>query len=251
MGVCEPGQGGNAAAISNTFMCLGEPPRLSPASARESSAVGSADARRARSEPMRVRRESASRSGDRPENTVQVRHDGARPSGPTSGSKTERVRSIAGRSRRPRCRVAAARLREPYTVVARRYRPQRFEDVVGQDHVVQALAQRDPAEPDRPGLPVLRDARGRQDVDGPDLRQVPELREGADRGAVPDLRHLPGDRAGPGRRRHRDRRCQQQRRRAGARAAAERRRCGPAGRGSRSTTSTKCTCSRPGPSTPC
>ena len=36
MGVCEPGQGGNAAAISNTFMCLGEPPRLSPISARES-----------------------------------------------------------------------------------------------------------------------------------------------------------------------------------------------------------------------
>lgn len=31
MGVCEPGQGGNAAAISNTFMCPGEPPRLSSA----------------------------------------------------------------------------------------------------------------------------------------------------------------------------------------------------------------------------
>ena len=31
MNVCEPGQGGNAAAISNTFMCLGEPPRLSRA----------------------------------------------------------------------------------------------------------------------------------------------------------------------------------------------------------------------------
>ena len=28
---------------------------------------------------------------------------------------------------------------EPYTVIARRYRPQRFEDVVGQDHVVQSL----------------------------------------------------------------------------------------------------------------
>lgn len=28
---------------------------------------------------------------------------------------------------------------QPYTVVARRYRPQRFEDVVGQDHVVRAL----------------------------------------------------------------------------------------------------------------
>ncbi len=30
-------------------------------------------------------------------------------------------------------------VREPYTVVARRYRPQRFEEVVGQDHVVRAL----------------------------------------------------------------------------------------------------------------
>jgi hypothetical protein len=36
MGVCEPGQGGNAAAISNTFMCLGEPPRLSLVPAWES-----------------------------------------------------------------------------------------------------------------------------------------------------------------------------------------------------------------------
>jgi hypothetical protein len=36
MGVCEPGQGGNAAAISNTLMCLGEPPRLSPVPAWES-----------------------------------------------------------------------------------------------------------------------------------------------------------------------------------------------------------------------
>jgi DNA polymerase-3 subunit gamma/tau len=37
--------------------------------------------------------------------------------------------------------VAPAPAGEPggYTVVARRYRPQRFEDVVGQDHVVQAL----------------------------------------------------------------------------------------------------------------
>src|ERR1700729_4301440 len=29
--------------------------------------------------------------------------------------------------------------RESYTVMARRYRPQRFEEVVGQDHVVRAL----------------------------------------------------------------------------------------------------------------
>lgn len=30
MGACEPGQGGNAAAISIAFMCPGEPPRLTP-----------------------------------------------------------------------------------------------------------------------------------------------------------------------------------------------------------------------------
>jgi hypothetical protein len=40
MGVCEPGQGGNAAAISNTFMCLGEPPRLSPTPAKISLRTG-------------------------------------------------------------------------------------------------------------------------------------------------------------------------------------------------------------------
>jgi DNA polymerase-3 subunit gamma/tau len=33
----------------------------------------------------------------------------------------------------------AGKAAPPYTVVARRYRPQRFEDVVGQDHVVRAL----------------------------------------------------------------------------------------------------------------
>jgi DNA polymerase III subunit gamma/tau len=36
-------------------------------------------------------------------------------------------------------RTPARPASEPYTVVARRYRPQRFEDVVGQDHVVRAL----------------------------------------------------------------------------------------------------------------
>ena len=41
-----------------------------------------------------------------------------------------------GDRRRPGSRDAAS---GDYTVVARRYRPQRFEDVVGQDHVVQAL----------------------------------------------------------------------------------------------------------------
>jgi hypothetical protein len=40
MGVCEPGQDGNGAAISITFMCLGEPPRLSPAPASSSAGLG-------------------------------------------------------------------------------------------------------------------------------------------------------------------------------------------------------------------
>jgi len=42
---------------------------------------------------------------------------------------------------RPRGAIASSPEPDPagYTVVARRYRPQRFEDVVGQDHVVQAL----------------------------------------------------------------------------------------------------------------
>ena len=83
-------------------------------------------------------------------------------------------------------------------------------------------AERDPPQSAGPGLPVLRHARRRQDVDGPDLRQVPQLRAGADRDALPGLRHLPGDRRGARRGCDRDRRGQQQRRRAGARAKAER-----------------------------
>src|SRR4051794_33910344 len=52
------------------------------------------------------------------------RLDGARPVARAKGNKEETTPA-----------------EEPggYTVVARRYRPQRFEDVVGQDHVVQAL----------------------------------------------------------------------------------------------------------------
>ena len=57
---------------------------------------------------------------------------------PASGSKNRSSSADPGPEpvgdRRP-VRSAA----EPYTVVARRYRPQRFEDVVGQDHVVRAL----------------------------------------------------------------------------------------------------------------
>ena len=51
MGVCEPGQGGNAAAISNTFMCLGEPPRLSPTPAKGVADRGTAEKSQVHGEP--------------------------------------------------------------------------------------------------------------------------------------------------------------------------------------------------------
>ena len=76
--------------------------------------------------------------------------------------------------------VAASRNATSYTVVARRYRPQRLEDLVGQDHVVfpGSCETGDPDEPDRPGLLVLRWYAGsRQDFDGPDLRKMSQLRE--------------------------------------------------------------------------
>ncbi len=82
--------------------------------------------------------------------------------------------------------------------------------------------ERHPAQPDLPGLSLLRNARRRQDLDGPDLRQVLELRARPHRQPLPDLRHLPGNRRRARCRRHRDRWRQQQRRRAGARAQAAR-----------------------------
>jgi DNA polymerase-3 subunit gamma/tau len=57
---------------------------------------------------------------------------------PTSGSKN-RSSPIDPGPEPVVDRVPARSAAEPYTVVARRYRPQRFEDVVGQDHVVRAL----------------------------------------------------------------------------------------------------------------
>lgn len=38
MAACEPGQGGNAAAINNAFMCPGAPPRFTPPLGRRGSA---------------------------------------------------------------------------------------------------------------------------------------------------------------------------------------------------------------------
>ena len=157
------------------------------------------------------------------------------------------------------CLVARAQATTPipepdepssYTVVARRYRPQRFEEVVGQDHVVQVAPQRHPAEQGDPRLPVQRDPGRRQDVGRPHLRQVPELRPRADRGPLPGLRHLPG-RSPSGRTSTSSR--STGRATTGSRRSASSARtpaCGRAAPGTRSTTSTKSTCSPRAPSTP-
>ena len=68
-----------------------------------------------------------------------VRHDGARRVARTSRVEDRSSPTGARRRRSPVDATAAIASGASYTVVARRYRPQRFEDVVGQDHVVRAL----------------------------------------------------------------------------------------------------------------
>ena len=217
MGACEPGQGGNAAAISIAFMCPGAPPRLSPAPA---AALDAGPA-------------------------VSLMSHGGAPwpePGPTERASWPRP-TEPGRTR--------GRSARAYTVVARRYRPQRFEDVVGQDHVVQSLRNAIRMNRRHPRLPLLRHPGRRQDVDRPDLRQVPELRARADRRALPQAatsaRRSPSARTSTSSRSTAPATTASSRSASCARTPA----CGPAGRGSRSTTSTKSTCSRPAPSTPC
>ena len=122
-----------------------------------------------------------------------------------------------------------------YTVVARRYRPQTFAELIGQEHVAQALSNAISHEPRRPRLPVHRRPRRRQDFDRPHLRQGAELR--------PKERNLPQS--------HPATTSTCSRSTAPATAASTRSAscgrtstCGPAGRASRSTSSTKSTCSR-------
>ncbi len=92
---------------------------------------------------MAVRRETKKKGAAK---TVVATEDEA-PSGPAEPVLTATGTTTAAASAQPAPRehveetlprttkVAAS----SYTVVARRYRPQRFEDVVGQDHVVQSL----------------------------------------------------------------------------------------------------------------
>ena len=63
-----------------------------------------------------------------------------------------------------------------YQVLARKWRPQTFAELVGQEHVVTALTNALDAGPPAPRLPAHRHARRRQDDDRAHPRQEPQLR---------------------------------------------------------------------------
>ena len=81
--------------------------------------------------------------------------------------------SAAAVSGRTRSAGVAGRARPPmaYQSLYRRYRPQRFGEVRGQDHVVTALRNAVARGPGRPRLPVQRPAGHGQDLDRPHPRQ--------------------------------------------------------------------------------
>jgi DNA polymerase-3 subunit gamma/tau len=91
-----------------------------------------------------------------------------------------------------------------YVVLARKWRPMRFDDLVGQDHVARTLGERHQGEPRRARVPFHRRARRREDDERADPRKAlnclgdpattPPGTDRADRHALPRLRRLPGDR---------------------------------------------------------
>ena len=126
----------------------------------------------------------------------------------------------------------------------RRYRPETFDEVIGQDHVTEPLTCGYRGRPGEPRLPLLRHPRHRQDARPRASWPSPQLRAGAGRRPVRRVRVVPGDRAPRrGHRRDRDRRRQQHRRRQRPRHDSNAR-TAPAAAASRSTSSTRSTCSR-------
>ena len=212
MGACEPGQGGNAAAISIAFMCPGAPPRLSPTPSTARPAL------------------------DRAVEALPS------PEGPTERASCPDPEGPIPTSPEP----------DPvgYTVVARRYRPQRFEDVVGQDHVVQAL--RNAIRLNRVTHAYL--FSGTRGVGKTSIARIFAKCLNCVHGPTEE----PGQPATSARRSPSARTSTSSRSTGPAITASSRSAnsartpaSGPAGPGSRSITSTKSTCSRPGPSTPC
>ena len=138
-----------------------------------------------------------------------------------------------------------------YVVVARRYRPQTFDELVGQEHVAQALSNAiatsgwamPTSSPGRAGVGKTSAARI--------LAKALNCAAGPHRRALQPVRHLPQHQRRRRRRRAGDRRGQQSRHRRDPRSCGRTSTCVPAGRASRFTSSTKCTCSPARPSTPC
>ncbi len=93
-----------------------------------------------------------------------------------------------------------------YIVLARKWRPKRFAEMVGQEHVLRALEQcaRQRQGPSR--LPVHRHSRCRQDDGRAHPCEVAQLRNRRQLESLRYLRRLSGDRRGTLRRSHRGRR---------------------------------------------
>ncbi len=109
-----------------------------------------------------------------------------------------------------------------YTALARKWRPHRFTELIGQEHVRPRAQQCARWRPRAPRLSVYRHARGRQDHGGAHSGQVPELRERRQRRAVRRVRELHGNRCRPHRRSDRGRRRLAHQGRRYARAARQR-----------------------------
>ena len=78
-----------------------------------------------------------------------------------------------------------------YQVIARKWRPQTFSDVVGQQHVTRTLANAIRDRPRGARLHFFRRARRGKDHHGAHPGQSAELREGSDGGALQRVRLLP------------------------------------------------------------
>ena len=129
-------------------------------------------------------------------------------------------RSQPGRrtEHRTRCQSApvgsAPMADDPFVSLYRRFRPGRFDELRGQDHVVRALAKRRPRRSGVPCLPVQRAPRHGEDVVGPHPGQGAQLRGAGRRRAVRCLHVLHRNHPGHVARRPRaGRRVQQWRRR--------------------------------------
>ena len=115
--------------------------------------------------------------------------------------------------RRPTCGHAAHHRSVSYQVLARKYRPQRFDEVVGQQGVTQTLRNAIAGGRLAQAFIFAGAARRRQDDHRAHPRQGAQLRQRPHRRPVRRLRRLRRDRRGPRHRRPRDRRGHPHRRR--------------------------------------